>query len=97
MDSTDDRLVLDYKLGESYVIGGKHGTKTRLILSEALFRQRQGKSFWMVVPDLRTLDYCVAHGIKPSNIKLPWEFLDESLRPDDWWQQAHVGIFDDVL
>lgn len=80
-EELDDKgLFLNYRLGESYVIGGMAAGKVRLILSEALHRQRRGRSFWLVVPDLETLDYCVARGIKPSNIKVTSEWGEPSGR-----------------
>ena len=80
--------IFDYRLGASFVMGGNSGGRRMIVLRDALAAQARGESFWLVVPDLKAMDYCIAFGIKPSNIRLPSEF-----RTTYEWQTAHIGIF----
>ena len=86
-----DQIVLNIPLASIFYSGRASG-RFKLILNDALDRQRECRSFWFVVPDIQTLDYCVALGIKPSNIRLPDEFTRHACD----WQAAHVGIFEDT-
>ena len=61
-------------------------------LQYALTEQRAGRSICVITHDLEELDFLVAHGIKPSNIKLSSELQCPSCD----WQTAHVGIFEET-
>lgn len=87
----EDQLVSNFSIGDSFVVSGFVGRKMNFILTEALEKQRSGRSFWLVVPDLITMDWVIGQGINPSNVRLPNEF-----RQTFDWQTAHVGIFEDT-